>query len=422
MEAKKYVGPARFSWSAAEKWDQCGRKGWFHYADGLREPVQEHLVRGSFVHRVLELAVGRRVDGADGLRALCREVFDGETVCSVEWGELVAGGVDGGLFRQEVWRHVVNGFELLCSGRLGAARHVELQVDTRFGDVPFLGFVDVVVEEGGVLRTLDWKTGKVWDMRAGAWRGGQAWNAKKLFQPVLYAQAVEELLGCRVDGGLVAFTGVRPVEVLEAEDRLRGEAVGWLNGVWGRVAGWVKQGEAEPSTGPLCGWCAFVDRCEQGRVEVAGRVAAGRPVGDGLGWLLGVSPGVRQAWVESGVREPEAVGVGFSVAEFRQAAEVVEVEPLPDPTVDDVKGLLAAELRRPVPRAAQVQVLVEVLRDRFGLVVEMPVIDVKPRFMDDDVLVRSLRVELARDKPRRTKVEPLRREVLKRGLSGFDAA
>lgn len=417
MNPDSYRGPARFSWSAAEKWDSCGRKGWYHYALGLTEPPKDHLLKGTMVHRVLELVVAEQLSTPDQLRAVARRVFDQEIVPSADWQHL-ADSINEPEFKTDVWRHAVNGMHALTTGLVGRAEHVELKISTTFGDVPFLGFVDVVTEIDGTLRTLDWKTGKVWDMQAGTWRGGQAWNRKKLFQPVLYATAVEEQLERRVDGGLVAFTVSRPVDTIVAGDQLRGEAVEWLNGVWQKVQGWVADGFAEASPGPLCGWCHHVDRCPEGRSMVAGRVAAGKPVDEPLAWLKTVGPAERARWIEEG-SQPEFT---FDTIRANQPEPAEPVEPLPDPSVEGIRELITRETRRPAPRVWKIEQWLQMLVERFDVHDPMPDITIKPRFMDDAQLLAELDVEQSREKPRKTKVEPLLKEAVKRGLRSVDAA
>ena len=69
------------------------------------------------------------------------------------------------------------------------------------------------------------------------------------------------------------YLGQRPVgiTVTQAELDLVVEKLGVT---WSAINNACASDEFEPRTGPLCGWCPYLERCPEGSSEVAKRRAA----------------------------------------------------------------------------------------------------------------------------------------------------
>lgn len=68
------------------------------------------------------------------------------------------------------------------------------------------------------------------------------------------------------------YLGQRPVGIKVTREEID-SVVDKLAGTWAAINTACDTDEFEPRTGPLCGWCPYVDRCPEGTKEVAKRQA-----------------------------------------------------------------------------------------------------------------------------------------------------
>ena len=113
----------------------------------------------------------------------------------------------------------------------------------------------------------------------------ERYRSKSLDQVLLYAAAVEDSSGERPDSARLLYLGSEILEAPVTEDSL-GATTERFSDTWRQVGESCATDRFEPSTGPLCGWCPYVDRCDEGRLEVEQRVAAGRMRADAPGRAL----------------------------------------------------------------------------------------------------------------------------------------
>ena len=136
----------------------------------------------------------------------------------------------------------------------------------QLGGVPFRGIVDRIDlgDDGKIIS--DYKSGSAPQQR---------YEADKLSQVMLYAAAVEAETGDRPIEARLLYLGQRVVGVKVTEESIA-KAVADLREIWDRVLSSCKTSQFDPSVGPLCGWCPYVERCQTGSDEVRRRVKAGR--------------------------------------------------------------------------------------------------------------------------------------------------
>ncbi|MEO0494606.1 MAG: PD-(D/E)XK nuclease family protein [Actinomycetota bacterium] len=255
--------PPRLSPSGAGTFEQCPRRWRMRYVERLPDPPGEAALAGSFAHRVLELFMQR--DSAE------RTVEVAKVIARDEWPDVEADpdyqalGYDeagGKQFRWKAWQ-AIEGLWALEDPKAVEVRATEQDVEADLGGVPFRGIVDRLDEEGDGLVVTDYKSGKAPSPR---YRRG------RLDQVLLYAAAVEQATGEMPVHARLLYLAQRPVGIKVTRDEIDG-VVDKLAGTWSAINTACDTDEFEPRTGPLCGWCPYVDRCPEGAKEAAKRQA-----------------------------------------------------------------------------------------------------------------------------------------------------
>lgn len=271
VEVEAPSAPAHLSPSSASTFEQCPRRWRFRYVERLADPPGVPAVVGTFAHLVLELllnepAPARTVDRARALAAAAWPAFAELD----EFQSLTLGAAEVKAFKWRVWR-AVEGLWRLEDPTAVEVHGTEQRVTVDLGGVPFVGVVDRVDVTPEGLVVTDYKSGQP---------PSRAYVAPRLEQVLLYAAAVAALTGRRpARARLLYLTGRRTIDVAATPEATEA-AVGRLGATWGEVSRRLAGEPFEPRTGVLCAWCPFLDRCSEGRREVATRVADGwRPVG-----------------------------------------------------------------------------------------------------------------------------------------------
>ena len=233
------------------------------YVERLPDPPGEAALAGSFAHRVLELLMQR--DPHE------RTVEIAKAIARAEWPGVEADpdfralGFDetgSKHFRWKAWQ-AIEGLWALEDPKAVDVRATEHDVEADLGGVPFRGIVDRLDEEGDGLVVTDYKSGKAPSAR---FRRG------RLDQVLLYAAAVEQATGEMPVHARLLYLGQRPVGIKVTREEID-SVVDKLAGTWAAINTACDTDEFEPRTGPLCGWCPYVDRCPEGTKEVAKRQA-----------------------------------------------------------------------------------------------------------------------------------------------------
>ncbi|MEC7403784.1 MAG: PD-(D/E)XK nuclease family protein [Actinomycetota bacterium] len=255
--------PRRLSPSGAGTFEQCPRRWRLRYVERLPDPPGEAALAGSFAHRVLELLMQR--DPHE------RTVEIAKAIARAEWPGVEADpdfralGFDetgSKHFRWKAWQ-AIEGLWALEDPKAVDVRATEHDVEADLGGVPFRGIVDRLDEEGDGLVVTDYKSGKAPSAR---FRRG------RLDQVLLYAAAVEQATGEMPVHARLLYLGQRPVGIKVTREEID-SVVDKLAGTWAAINTACDTDEFEPRTGPLCGWCPYVDRCPEGTKEVAKRQA-----------------------------------------------------------------------------------------------------------------------------------------------------
>jgi putative RecB family exonuclease len=210
-------------------------------------------------------------------------VYDA-TVDTDEWLALELDELAALRFRQRAWATVEAYFALVTPHEVAPVAQ-ELAVEAEIDGVPFRGYIDLVeaaadgstsgADDRPAVVVTDYKTGRPPER-------GKPWSAEReadrLLQPQWYAAALAELGGHRpVRARLLYFTAVDLTGGgFRTETRELGVAVdaaslaparAELRRRWDAIQSALDAGSAPASPGPLCGWCPFVELCDEGAAE-----------------------------------------------------------------------------------------------------------------------------------------------------------
>ncbi len=255
--------PRRLSPSGAGTFEQCPRRWRMRYVERLPDPPGEAALAGSFAHRVLELLMQRdpHERSVEVAKAIARAEWPG-VEADPDFRALGFDEAGGKHFRWKAWQ-AIEGLWALEDPKAVDVRATEHDVEADLGGVPFRGIVDRLDDEGDGLVVTDYKSGKAPSAR---FRRG------RLDQVLLYAAAVEQATGEMPVHARLLYLGQRPVGIKVTREEID-SVVDKLAGTWAAINTACDTDEFEPRTGPLCGWCPYVDRCPEGTKEVAKRQA-----------------------------------------------------------------------------------------------------------------------------------------------------
>ena len=255
--------PRRLSPSGAGTFEQCPRRWRLRYVERLPDPPGEAALAGSFAHRVLELLMQRdpHERTVEVAKAIARAEWPG-VEADPDFRALGFDETGSKHFRWKAWQ-AIEGLWALEDPKAVDVRATEHDVEADLGGVPFRGIVDRLDEEGDGLVVTDYKSGKAPSAR---FRRG------RLDQVLLYAAAVEQATGEMPVHARLLYLGQRPVGIKVTREEID-SVVDKLAGTWAAINTACATDEFEPRTGPLCGWCPYVDRCPEGAKEVAKRQA-----------------------------------------------------------------------------------------------------------------------------------------------------
>jgi putative RecB family exonuclease len=253
--------PPLLSPSGAGTFRQCPRRWRHRYVDHLPDPPGEAALAGSFAHRVLELLMQRETDGrtAEAAKLIARQEW-AETEEASDYAALGFDEEKSRRFRWKAWQAIEGLWKLEDPADVRVhATECDIQVD--LAGVPFRGIVDRLEREDDGLVVTDYKSGKAPSAR---------YRRDRLDQVLLYAAAVEADSGEMPVRARLLYLGQRTVgiDVTRKELDLVTEK---LAATWADINTACDSDEFEPRTGPLCGWCPYIDRCPEGAKEAAKR-------------------------------------------------------------------------------------------------------------------------------------------------------
>lgn len=256
-----YPVPARLSPSRINTYLKCPMQYRFQYVDEVPQIPRVHMVRGNFVHLVLEYLLGhpsdeRTPEAAQGAFARARDEF--ETRDDFAALQLTAPQ------REAFWedsRNHVRAYYRIENPRIARIEGLERHVEAPLGEVNLHGIVDRIERDASDrLVITDYKTGKPKPER---------FSGDYARQLQLYAVMCEHSLGAAPDEVRLFFLGGAPNEYPPAQrtlrwtstpdtrDSARREAIETHR----QLAASCASGNFPTATSPLCNWCDYKPWC-----------------------------------------------------------------------------------------------------------------------------------------------------------------
>lgn len=246
--------PSTLSPSKVSSFRGCALAFRFSAIDKLPEPPSEPALKGTMVHRALELLFHHsaeertRAVAADCLAEAVEELRDGT--------ELAALGLDDPAttrFVDEGSAMVERYFDLEDPRGIEPVG-LELMLEAEIGGVAVRGIIDRLERDpGGALVVTDYKTGKAPSVNQ---------ERSRLSGVHFYAYLCREALGEVPARVQLVYLGREPQIIVAepSEQSLRGLEVR-VGAVWAAVQRACEQEDFRPQPGPLCNWCAFQAYC-----------------------------------------------------------------------------------------------------------------------------------------------------------------
>tara|TARA_B100000686_G_C16767850_1_gene963033 strand:- start:593 stop:1420 length:828 start_codon:yes stop_codon:yes gene_type:complete len=258
--------PRFYSNSASSTYEQCPLRWKYKYIDKYPDPPGLAAVIGTFTHSVLENLckeppTQRTVEQAKTIsKNVWATTIRSKDFCSLDLDENARRN-----FKWKAW-NAIEGLWLLEDPTMVDVETTEKRVTANLSGVPFIGYIDRLDRNVDGLVVTDYKTGRLPRLED---------RTKAFGQVVLYAAAVEETLGERPTRSRLLYLGSEILEI-DISESLLNEEKSRLAESWSRLNKDCNNGDFKPNTGPLCGWCSFVTKCDAGTKEVKLRVNKGR--------------------------------------------------------------------------------------------------------------------------------------------------
>jgi putative RecB family exonuclease len=256
--------PSTLSPSKLGKFMSCPLAFRFSYIDHIPEPATSAQLRGTLVHRALQLlyANGGRADRTEdrALDALERAFEE-----MAETPDMVGLGLDERsteAFVREARALVTRYFGMEDPGAVETIG-IELDLRASLGEVELRGIIDRLdrLPSGDIVVT-DYKTGR--SPRPEQSRG-------RLIGVQFYAYLCQEAFGLRPSEVRLLYLKDQVVIVESPNDQtMRGMKARAL-AVWAAIERACETEDFRPNPTGLCRWCAYQDRCPAYRATVAQR-------------------------------------------------------------------------------------------------------------------------------------------------------
>ncbi|MDR3107155.1 MAG: PD-(D/E)XK nuclease family protein [Bifidobacteriaceae bacterium] len=243
--------------SRASDFMRCPLLYRYRAIDRFEEPAAPAAMRGTLVHSVLEalfdLPSGQRTPEA--AQALVPGAYQRLRQRDHRVDQLFA---DGSLTEEAFIggaRELVDAYFALEDPRRLQPEARELLIEARWdGGPPLRGYVDRldVAAADGAIRVVDYKTGKAPAPR---------FQSEMLFQLRFYSLIIRLARGRQPDTVRLVYLGDR--QILDAQptpsdlDRTKLR----IETIWSEITRMLQTQDFPPVKGPLCGWCAFQDKC-----------------------------------------------------------------------------------------------------------------------------------------------------------------
>jgi putative RecB family exonuclease len=267
-EVEGPVGARHLSPTSAATFNQCPKRWRYRYVEGLPDPPGIPALVGTLAHRVLELLLNEPADRRHPERArqLATEAWPAHAERS-DFTELALDAAATRAFKWRVWT-AIEGLWRVEDPRAVKVRATEQRLEVTVAGVPFVGIVDRVDHHADGIVITDYKSGQP---------PAPGRVEEKLDQVLLYAAAVADSTGERPVRARLLYLGATVVEV-EATPAALDRATSRLADTWEALQAAEARGAYPANAGPLCGWCPYLDHCQEGQAGLRTRAEAG--------WLL----------------------------------------------------------------------------------------------------------------------------------------
>lgn len=246
--------PSSLSPSKVSTFRDCALAFRLSAIDKIPEPPSVPAVKGTTVHRALELLLAEKAE--DRTEAVAHghlETALAEFRESKEFGALDLDGVELDAFETDAAAMVTRYFTVEDPTQVDPIG-LELMIETEFEGMLLRGIIDrLETDANGDLIVTDYKTGRTPSLMA---------EQQKLGGVHFYSLLCERSLGKRPAEIRLLYLGSKP-EVIVArptEQSTRG-LERKLTAVWNAVQRACENEDFRPKPGPLCNWCSFKAYC-----------------------------------------------------------------------------------------------------------------------------------------------------------------
>jgi putative RecB family exonuclease len=246
--------PSSLSPSKVSSFKDCALAFRFSAIDHLPEPPAPPAVKGTLVHRALELLFcAPAPDRTAELAQECLlEAFAELSVID----EFVALGLDEAAQREFVAdaSTMVDRYFLLEDPRAVNPIGIELRLEAEVGDLRLRGIIDrLELDEAGELVVTDYKTGRVPSERQ---------ERDRLGGVHFYSYLCERLFGKRPARVQLLYLGPDPQVIIATPSEQSTRALEKkVVAIWSAVERACEQEDFRPKPSALCNWCAFKAYC-----------------------------------------------------------------------------------------------------------------------------------------------------------------
>jgi putative RecB family exonuclease len=246
--------PRTLSPSKVSSFKECALAFRFSAIDRLPEPPSIPAVKGTTVHRALELLfVGDATDRTPERARECLTKALSEMADDPEYRGLGLDDAGAEDFASDAGRMVERYFTLEDPTRVRPIG-LELMLTAELGPVTVRGIIDrLELDEDGELLVTDYKTGRA---------PAPAQQASRLGGVHFYSMLCEQVLGRRPRRIQLIYLGRDPqIITTDTSEQSNRGVERKVRAVWDAIERACERDDFRPRPGPLCSWCAFQAYC-----------------------------------------------------------------------------------------------------------------------------------------------------------------
>ncbi len=253
-----YPVPTSLSPSRVESFTNCPLAFRFSSIEKLPEPPSPHAVKGTLVHRALEILLGLPPDQRTAATAhacveqAAVELREHEDPAERELAMLELSEDELAVFVADA-HTLMDAYLTLEDPKAVAPMGLELRLEAQVGGLLMLGIIDRLEEdEDGQLVVTDYKTGRAPSIH---------YEQHRLGGVHFYAFLCEQALGRRP--AVIRLMYLRDATIIEARPTERSARFlpKRTEAVWRAISRACETGEFKPRPSRLCPSCAFQDWC-----------------------------------------------------------------------------------------------------------------------------------------------------------------